>query len=236
MIIAIVVLELIACFILAMILGVGNPGSYLFITPVEVWLACAMVQLAVHYLPRGAYVRYGLLFTVTLILLGSVTLEGMDAIPYLHQTLFIAGVAALPQIWWEWSSKATGDRVFVLALIGLVSLPLGFAAWSLANIWLVKAKAASVSRGEPYCILLSDRKLFSSGSYHKAQNDWSLTGWNMFTPRGAGGSGLCCQWDFHALLLTGDDQLFNWSYQSQRFEKVSDRARRLLGLNNLTCP
>ena len=236
MIIAIVIIELIACFALTVILGIGDPFSHLFIAPLEVWLACAMVQLAVHFLPRGPYVRYGLLFTVALILLGSVTLEGIVPIPYFNQTLFIAGVGALPQIWWEWSSKATGDRVLVLALVGLVSLPLGFTAWSLANIWLVKAKAASVSQGETYCILLSDGKLFSGGSYHKAQNDWSLSGLEMFTARGAGGSGGCCQWDFHALLLTGNNQLFNWSYKSQRFEKLSEESRRLLSLDHLACP
>ncbi len=236
MIIAIVILELIACFYLAVILLIGDPGSHIFIAPLEVWLACTTVQLAVHYVPRGPYVRYGLLFTVALILLGSVTFEGIGGIPYFHQTLFIAGVTALPQIWWEWSSKATGDRAIVLALIGLVSLPLGFTAWSFANIWLVKAKAASVARGESYCILLSDGKLFSGGSYQKAPDDWSLSGFKMFTGRGAGGSGLCCQWDFHALLLTGNNQLFNWSYKSQRFDKLSEESRRLLSLDHLTCP
>jgi len=62
-------------------------------------------------------------------------------IPYVHQALFIAGVAVLPQLWWEWSFKATKGRLLGLGLIGLASLPLGFATWSLANIWIVKANA-----------------------------------------------------------------------------------------------
>ena len=41
--------------------------------------------------------------------------------------------------------------------------------------------------------------------------------------------------DFHALLLTQSNQLFNWSYHSQRFEKVSERSRHMLGLDHLTC-
>lgn len=57
----------------------------------------------------------------------------------------------------------------------------------------------------------------------------------MISGRGGGGSGNCCQWDFHALLLTRNDELFNWSYRSQRFESVSERTRRLMVLDVPRC-
>ena len=234
MIIAIVVVELIASLIAALAIGVGNPGS-MWIAPLGVWFTCAILQLAIHYRPPGPRVRNGLVLTVMLMLIASMVLEGVWVPPYFNQGLFIAAVAVLPQIVLEWSSKAaTGGRIAGLYLICLVSLPLGFTAWSLANIGIVKVKARLVARGEPYCLLVSDGRISTSG-YHAAPDDWSLSGWRMFSGRGAGGSGDCCQWDFHALLLTQSNQLFNWSYHSQRFEKVSERSRHMLGLDHLTC-
>jgi hypothetical protein len=232
-IIAIVVLELIGCFFITLLLAAGN--GKLPIAPLQVWLVCAVLQLAIHYLPRRPYVRIGLALTVTLMLFASVGLEGAAAVPYFHQTLFVAAAAAVPQIWWELFAKATASRVLVLALIALFSLPLGFTAWSLANIVIVKAKAWSVSRGEPYCILLSNGSISYGGGYHRAPNLWSLNGWNMFSVRGVGGSGDCCQWDFHALLVIEDNQLFNWSYDAQRFERISEQTRRNMSLNQSCC-
>jgi hypothetical protein len=233
-IIAVVVFELIACLIAAVMIGVGNADGEQATFPLQVWLACAFLQLTIHYLPPARYARYVLLLLVTLILFASVAFGRIEGLRYFHQALFIAGVAALPQLWWEWFPKATKDRAFVLLPIAVIALPLGFASWSLANIGIVKFEAWRVTHGEPYCIFVSDGRLFSSG-YHRAPDDWSLSGLRMFSGRGAGGSGNCCQWDFHALLLTHDDELFNWSYRSQRFERVSERARSLLGLPRLTC-
>jgi len=235
-IIGIVVLELIACVCITILIGLGNRYGAVVLAPLQAWLACAILQLAIHYWPRGRYARYSLLASVMLLLLASATLEGVLVIPYLHQALFIAGVASLPQLWWEWSSKATKGRVLGLGLIGLVSLPLGCAIWGLANIWIVKAKAWSAAQGETHCILVSHGGgYFSRGDYDTVSNDWELTGWRMFRVRGAGGSGNCCQHDFHALLLTRSNRLFNWSYQSQRFEPLSERSRDALGLRDLTC-
>jgi hypothetical protein len=235
-IIAIVILELLACLSLTVLIGVGTGGDDVATAPLEVWLACAALQLTVHYLPRGPYARYGLLVTILLMLLVGAMLSGSAVTRYPHQALFIAGIAALPQLWLEWFSRITEARNGLLCLFGLIALPLGYATWGVANIGLVKINAASVAQGVPYCILLSDGYLFAGGRYHNAPNDRSLSGWNMFTGRGAGGSGNCCQWDFHALLLTRDDQLFNWTYRSQRFERVSPQSRRMLRLNDLACP
>jgi hypothetical protein len=235
MIIAVVVLELIVCLAASVVIGAGNAddsGQAAF--PLEVWLACAVLQLTIHYLPPGRHARYSLWLFVTLILFAGVTSGRFEPFPHFHQALFIAGVAVLPQLWWEWFAKTPEVRASGLGLIGLIALPLGFATWSFANIWIVKCEAWRASQGEPYCILISDGRLLSRG-YHQAPNDWSLSGWRMVSGRGGGGSGNCCQWDFHALLLTHDDRLSNWSYRSQRFESVSERSRRLMALNVPRC-
>jgi hypothetical protein len=235
MIIAVVVLELIVCLVASVLIGVGNAddsGQAAF--PLQVWLVCATLQLTIRYLPPGRYVRYRLWLFVMLILFASLIPGRIEPFSYFHQALFIAVIAALPQLWWEWFAKTPEGRASGLGLIGLISLPLGFAAWSLANIWIVKFEAWRVARDEPYCIFVSHGRLHSSG-YHQAPNDWSLAGWRMVSARGAGGSGNCCQWDFHALLRTHNDALFNWSYRSQRFESVSERTKRLMALNAPRC-
>lgn len=226
MIIAIVVLQLILCFFISVLMAVGNPGQAAII-PLQVWLVGAVLQLAVHYLPRRPYIRTALVSTLALMLLAGVGLEGRTPIPFLEQTLFISAIAVTPQLWCEWFSKTkTG-----LGPIVLFSLTLGVIVWSFANIAIVEAKARSVARGEPYCLFLSDNGLSYGAGYHKAPNLWSLTGWSMFAVRGIGGSGNCCQWNFHALLVTKDYQLFNWSYAAQRFETISEQTRRTMGLN-----
>jgi hypothetical protein len=232
-IIAIVVFELFVCLPLAFIIAVGSGGSGVGISPLDVWLVLAILQMTIHYLPRGRITRYGLSLLVILTLVAGAMPGKTEALTYFHQPLFIASVAVLPQLWWEWFSKGTEDQS-LLWLIGLAALPLGVAAWTLANIWIVKTEAWAAASGDPYCILVSSGKLFSSG-YRQAPNDWSLSGWSMVSGRGGGGSGGCCQWDFHALLLTNDKRLFNWSYRSQRFESVSERTKQSMGLGRLSC-
>ena len=233
MIIAVVVFELIVCLLLALLIAVGGGGSDVGISPLDVWLILAILQMTIHYLPRGRNARYGLSLFIILALVAGVMPGKIDVLTYFHQPLFIASVAVLPQLWWEWFSKGTDGRP-TLGMIGLAALPLGVAAWTLANIWVVKTEAWAASSGDPYCLLISNGKLFSSG-YHQAPNDWSLSGWHMVSGRGGGGSGNCCQWDFHALLLTNDKRLFNWSYRSQRFESVSERTKQSMRLGGLNC-
>ena len=92
----------------------------------------------------------------------SMVLEGVWVPPYFNQGLFIAAVAVLPQIVLEWSSKAaTGGRIAGLYLICLVSLPLGFTAWSLANIGIVKVKEARIG-GMPV-VALEDVEVAAAG-------------------------------------------------------------------------
>ena len=231
MIIAVVSFELFGCLFLALLIGFGG-GSEAAI-PLNVWLLLAIMQLTIHYLPRGRITRYGLCLILAMMLIAGVTPGKIEALPYFHQALFIAGVGALPQFWWQWFSKDTAGRA---ALFALVSLPFGYAVWIVANIWIVKVEAWMVADGQPYCILASDGRILAGGRYHQVPNAWALSGWRMFSGRGGGGSGNCCQWDFHALLVTHDQRLFNWSYESQRFESVSARTERLMSLSRISCP
>ncbi|WP_458760669.1 hypothetical protein ACSVBT_07735 [Afipia sp. TerB] len=153
--------------------------------------------------------------------------------PYIHQTLFIASVAAFPQLWFEHFSKKLKGRLGAAWLVGLAALPLGVAIWSAANIWIVKAEAHRAANGEPYCLLLANGGYGTS--YVRPQSDWRLAGLNMVSGHYGSGSGGCCQWDFHALMLKHDGQLFNWSYKSQQFETMSDQSRKVMRLTKLSC-
>uniref|UniRef100_Q07P17 Uncharacterized protein n=1 Tax=Rhodopseudomonas palustris (strain BisA53) TaxID=316055 RepID=Q07P17_RHOP5 len=179
--------------------------------------------------------RRGLLLAVAAMLLFGALAEGFDFYPYVHQAVLIAAVGTLPQIWLEWSSIRNWRKLLLL-IAGLLAIPLGYEVWSYANIGIVKLKAQSVAQGEPYCILLSNGNPFYGRYYHVAPDNLSLAGANMVAPHGVGGSGDCCQWDFHALLLTKNDQMFNWSYNSQRFDRISAKTRRDLGIAKLNCP
>jgi hypothetical protein len=233
-IVAIVVFELAICFLATVLIAVGSTNDQQAVLPLRAWLICAILQLAIHYLPRSRYARYALSFVVAAIVCAGLTWNGAAALTSLHQPLFIAGIATVPQLWWERFHGDTQERNSVLALIAITALPLGIIVWSFANIWIVKVEAWRVSQGEPYCVFISNGRLFSSG-YHRAPDDWSLSGWRMFSGRGGGGSGNCCQWDFHALLQTSDKRLLNWSYRSQQFELISEKTRRSLRLGNLEC-
>jgi hypothetical protein len=234
MIIFVIVIELMMCLLAYVAIAFGTQDGDQAAFPLQVWLACAIVQLAIHYLRPGRNIAYGLLCFVMLILFVGVTSGRSEPFPYIHQALFIAGVAAIPQLWWERFAKTTKDRGPVLLLIGLVALPLGFAAWSLANIWIVKFEAWRAADGEPYCILPVGGNLVSS-EHHQTTIDWGLSGWNMASGPSGGGSGNCCVWQFHGLLQTHKNKLFNWSYKSQRFESVSDRTRSTMRLNVPNC-
>ncbi len=235
MIVAIVAFELTCALFLATAIGLMNSGD-MMIAPVEVWFACATLQLTIHYRPSGSFVRNALAFVMAAMLIASLAVEDLRAPPYFNQVLFVAAAATLPQLLLEWSAKATGRRTWALLLACICALPLGLAAWSLANIGIVKVKAQLAAEGEPYCLFVPDGSyLGGEHDYDKAPADWKLSGWSMVSPWDCSGSGDCRHLAFHALLLTQSNKLFNWSYRSQRFEKLSDERRRLYPSVHLTC-
>jgi hypothetical protein len=233
LIIGLIIFELVSCLFLAALVSLSDPdiaGGIL-----AGWLALAALRLTVHYLPRSRMTRYGFILLIGLMLFSSVMPGEIEALPYLHQVLFIACVAALPQFWWEWHAERTVRKHTMLGLIGLfTSLPLGYVAWSIANIGLVKAAAWTVSSGDPYCILVGAGGPIHGG-YFQAQDGWSLSGWRMASGRSSGGGSGDFHWHFYALLVTQDKRLLNWSYKSQRFESVSESTKKLLALEKVSC-
>jgi hypothetical protein len=233
LIIALIIFELVSCFLLAGVVGLSDgdiAGGIL-----AGWLALAALRLTIHYLPRSRMARYGLILLIVLMSFACVIPGEIEALPYFHQVLFIASVGALPQLWWEWFAERTERKRIVLGLIVLfTSLPLGFIAWSIANIGIVKAEAWTVLNGDPYCLLVGAGGPVQGG-YYQAQDGWSLSGWRMVSVRSSGGGSGNFHWYFHALLLTQDKRLFNWSYKSQRFESVSESTKKSLNLGKVDC-
>jgi len=244
LIVIVVFIELIAAALA--VWGIANSsagGRIFYLAPWQLWATCAILQLAIHYRPPRPGPRNAIASLVGLMLLGSLILEG-GPLPYFNQVLFIASVAVLPQLWLEWSSLAsTGGRALWLLFVGLMALPVGYTAWSLANIAIVQFKAERVARGEQYCLLVPKDNFqyfkdpASVGNYRIASG-WQLSGSVMFADRNLSVDSLggdCCQWEFHGLLLTHSNKLFNWSYQSQRFDMLSDESRRKLDLGGVSC-
>ena len=232
-IIVVVVIELIFCLASTLFIAVGSGGSDIGISPLNIWLPLAVFQLAIHYSPRVRTAQYGLALLLVLALFVGAMPGRIVGVTYPHQSLFIAGVAVVPQYWLE-QLRRTAESQLRLGIIGFGAIPLGLAIWCFANIPIVEAEAKIASPRDAYCILASNGRLLRGG-YHPALDRWNLAGWNMISGRGGGGSGNCCQWDFHAVLVTNDKRIFNWSYKSQRFEIVSERTRRLMGLDSLSC-
>ncbi|VIO80555.1 hypothetical protein CI41S_73970 [Bradyrhizobium ivorense] len=135
MIVAVVLVELVVAFGCTLVLAVGNPATEVFVAPLTVWLACSVLQLAIHFRPPGRRSRGALVIAIAFMLIASVLLEGVRIFPYFNQVLFVAAVAVLPQLLLGWSSRAvTRGRIVALGVIGLLALPLGYAAWSLASV------------------------------------------------------------------------------------------------------
>jgi hypothetical protein len=232
MIFALMIVELVSCLFLAGILTLSENGD-IAVGILAGWLALAVLRLAVHYLPRGRMTRYGILFLIVLMLFASVMPGAIEAVPYVHQVLFVAFVALLPQLLSEWDAESTGTKHRLLRLLGLfTSLPLSYIAWSIANIGIAKAEAWAVAHDDPYCMVVGEGGPIHSG-YFRTQDDWSLSGWRMTTGRSNGGGSTDYYWRFRAILVMQDKRLYNWSFKSQRFESISESTKKSLGLQNL---
>jgi hypothetical protein len=158
--------------------------------------------------------------------------------PYYHQILsmgaIVCGLAiAAYNFAWPPGSSTIKHHILlgILALGPVVS----------ATIWLtllsgaiVAFNAAQAANGQSYCTLNYWTRLNGLGEYKQSRGVWDLEAYRMTSPFMSAGGSSSFQFGFHGLLLTPSD-LFNWSYQSQRFETVTDTARRNLGIRALSC-
>lgn len=220
MIVAIIFFELCVCLFAALGLGLGGGPPLL---PIAVWLLCASTQVAIwHARTSRVAIRLMVILAALSILVGF--LPGhFPAFAYFHQALFITGAAMLPLLLWR------GNGAF--KAISFFTIPFGFITWSLANILIVDIAAKFASSGGSYAIFVPDGPgLLKPADYRQTKSPFELAGWSMISARGGGGSGNCCTWNFHALLLTQDGRLFNWSYRTQRFERIQEDTRRAMHL------
>jgi hypothetical protein len=158
--------------------------------------------------------------------------------PYYHQILSMGAiVSALAIACYNFPTPPGSSKIRHRILLGiLASGPVVS-----ATIWLtllsgpiVALRAAQAANGQPYCTLNYWTRLNGLGDYRQSRGIRDLEAYRMTSPfMSAGGSGTF-QFGFHALLLT-PNELFNWSYQSQRFETVTDASQRNLGLRHPAC-
>lgn len=107
-------------------------------------------------------------------------------------------------------------------------------SWSLANPYIVKARAAALAGDVPYCVQVR------FGKYHyKPVEIWSeLTGFALQTPWVVGGSD-DYQFTFHAVLVISSgytSKLYNWSYRFQNFLPISSSTQSMLYLPVVCTP
>jgi hypothetical protein len=176
------------------------------------------------------------LFVIAIIL--GLTSGRFTLFPYYHQILSMGAIVsglAIAAYNFPWSPDS--PRIKHRLLLGIVALgPLvGATIWlTLLSGPIVAFHAAQAAKGEPYCTFNYWTSLRGLGEYKQNRGVWDLEAYRMTSPfMSAGGSGYF-QFGFHGLLLTANE-LFNWSYQSQRFETVTDAARRNLHISALSC-
>lgn len=161
----------------------------------------------------------------------------VNEFPYAHQVLFVTGATSLifflgnalskEQPEYNWRQVWAGSALLILAL------PIAVQIWSAANIAFVSFAARQAAQGEAACLLMGeDAGLFRYRQSHSLLDQLGLT---LYVPYTNGGGSDSFQWTFHALLVTKNRRLFNWSYQSQRFEPLADESIRNHSLEQTSC-
>jgi hypothetical protein len=157
--------------------------------------------------------------------------------PYYHQILLMGAMVsglAIAVYNFPWPGSSIVKHRVLLGILALGPV-VSAAIWlTLLSGPIVAFNAAQAANGQPYCIFSYQTRLNGLGEYKQSREIWDLDAYQMTTPfTSAGGSGVF-QFGFHALVLT-PSELFNWSYRSQRFERVTDTSRRNLGIGRLAC-
>lgn len=243
MVVFAVLFSLFQCLAMAILLvvAVANDAPDPWLTTPLIWLGIlfgpAIYLFADNESNRPVInLAVAVLFVIAIVL--GLTPGRFTLFPYYHQIFsmgaIVAGLAiAAYNLPWRPDSSKTRHRILlgILALGPVVS----------ATIWLtllsgpiVAFRAAQTANGQPYCTFNYWTRLNGLGEYKQSRGIWDLEAYRMTSPfMSAGGSGVF-QFGFHALLLT-PNQLFNWSYQSQRFETVTDVSQRKLGIRHPAC-
>lgn len=221
-------------------LAIANDSPDPFLTTLLMWLGIqfgpAIYLFADSEPGRPLNLVVAVLLATAIVL--ALTPGRFTLLPYYHQILLMGAiVSGLAIAVYNLPSHRRSSRTRRGVLLGILLLgPMVSAAiWlTLLSGPIVAFHAARAANGQPSCTLAYRTRLNGLGDYKQVTGVWDLQAYRMTVPfTSAGGSG-SFQFGFHGLLLT-PGELFNWSYQSQRFERVTETARRNLGLRGLSC-
>jgi hypothetical protein len=210
----------------------GGAITFFIIWPALIWL-CVCLPPSIYILFDRSNKRW-LLNSVTLLILGCEVILGVSSgrsasLPYYHQVCIMGAAVAAATLIMNNSLAQCSRRknLYMLAF----SPTLGAICWSFVNIAIVSIKIKEQVKNHEYCIMAYS----CSDGLYQINSRWDLRGYALYTPYCTGGMH-DFQFGFHAVLLSADKTL-NWSYQAQRFEKLSEATvHGMPGSVPLHCP
>jgi hypothetical protein len=156
--------------------------------------------------------------------------------PYYHQILsmgaIVSGLAIAVYNFPSRPGSSTTRRHILLGILALGPVVSATIWLTLLSGPIVAFRAAQTANGQSYCTF--NYRTSGLREYKQSRGTWDLEAYRMTSPFIDAGGSSTFQFGFHGLLLTSNE-LFNWSYQSQRFETVTDTSRRNLGIGPLAC-
>jgi hypothetical protein len=230
--IAVLSIELILCLFYSSALVLNEWRDETPKLVLQTWTMCAIARILISLLDFDVIARRSMVFVFSAMLPISTIPGTVNELPYAHQVLFVTGATSLvfflgkalskaPE--YDWRRLWAGRAMLVLAL------PIAVQIWSAANIAFVSFGARQAARGEAACLMMGE-----GADYRQSHSLSDQLGLTLYVPYTQGGSD-SFQWTFHALLVTKNRRLFNWSYQSQRFEPLADDSIRNLHLERTSC-
>ena len=230
----VLLIESILCLLYSFGSVVSAPGDDTPWLIIQTWAMSAAARGAIlRFDQRGMSMRYAA-YVSSMILFFSLVPGAAIAVPYAHQTLFVASAASLIFLlgialkkkpedpWRNWAGRG----------LFLFALPIAVQIWSVANIASVSFAERQAARGQADCLLIGKRNV---SGYRRSQSLWDFRGLELYVPFENGGGSGSFQWTFHGLLLTKSGRLFNWSYQSLRFEPLAEEKVLSHRLEEISC-
>jgi hypothetical protein len=217
-------IELVLCLLFSCALAISDNGDALaFIF--QIWLICVITRIIITLTKFDTTSRKVLAFVFIAMLIVSTVPGALPSAPYYHQNLFIAGTTSLIFLFGTSLPRKHSQnerlRGWVQGVLLILALPIAVQIWSIANIGFLYFAARNTAHTDAACVLVKDDK--NIFNYRQSNSSLDLLGLTLYVPyTNAGGSG-SFQWTFHALLVTKSRPMFNWSYQSQRFEPLTEQ-------------
>jgi hypothetical protein len=236
MLIRVLSIELILCLFYSFGLIANEPGDDTPALILQTWAMCAIARILISRLNFDVIPRRSLAFVFSAMLLISTIPGTVNEFPYWHQALFVTSATSLIFLSGNALSKKLPQydrrRAWAGRALLILALPIAVQVWSAANIAFVSFAARQAAQGEASCLLVGDAGPLG---YRQSHSLLDLLGLSLYVPYINGGGSHSFQWTFHSLLMTNSRRLFNWSYQSQRFEPLTDESIRSHRLEHISC-